>query len=320
MGWEEELLEFSLDGLVLPLKERRIRGGTDFAGVKYQGVSGQDTEPTGLKERHFDIVTELFSDVDEAHYPGLYRDLHDLLMDVGKMGEVEYNDVVWGPIPVIIADWDIFEEAGKRDGATITLEIQERASDPVTFIDGAGMDPSGMASIHAVDLDAALGDIGISLEDIETGFDDIGYPLDVDDALSFPELFITLTDGFFDLLEEGAVAADELAWEVDRYRARVDKVMSFDPMREATNWGAFYSAVSLADTVTRAADIAGGNDSDQGPQFVEFTVPEVMSAQEISQMYYGTPAKAQAIIARNPVPNPLFYPEGKILTIEALTF
>ena len=313
--WGDNLLPAMLDGVEFPVKERRIRGGFDFARARYQGTPGQDIEQTGLKARSFSITIELFREVDESHYPELYVSLHDLLTDIGKGGALEYTDIVWGPIPVQLADWDVIEESGMRNGATISLELEERSTDPVTFVDGAYTDPRAQSVVHAENLDAALADM-VTAEEVDESMEDAGFPLTEEELETFPELFLTLTDGFFAALDEGALAADELAWEVDRYRARIDRILAFDPMQDAENWSAYYSAIALADTITKAADLF---DSDSAEDLlVDYTVPRVMSSAEISVELYGDATKAGDIEARNPTPNPLFYPEGKVLTVEGV--
>lgn len=321
MAWVDDLLPASLDGIEFEPLERRVRGGTDFAGARYQGVSGQDTEPTGLRPRIFDLTVELFADVDEEAYPDKYLALHDLVMNADKVGEVEYVDPVFGPIPVIIAEWGIDENAGKQDGATFSFTLEEREADPVTFIDAAFTSPRGKAQALATSLDAELAALGITEDEITDSFDDAGFPLTDEEGASFPEIFITLTDSVFDTLENARVTAADLAWEVDRYRARVDRIIDFDPAKEASGWEAFYSAMNLVATVTKVANVVGGDEegSDEA-ELVAYEVVDTMSAQDISLDLYGTPDRADAIIARNPVPNPMFYPAGSVLQVDPVTF
>jgi len=320
MAWEEDLLPGSLDGIEFETLERRVRGGNDFAGARYQGVPGQDTEPTGIQPRVFELTVELFADIDPGHYPGKYLAAHDLVMDADKNGEVEYVDPVFGPIPVMIAEWGIAEHAERRDGAVFSFVLEERDPNPVQFVSPTFVSPKGLAQDHAAALDAELAAIGVTEQEVTDSFDDAGFPLGADEGASFPELFITLTDNFFATIEDAAILAADLAWEVDRYRARVDRIIEFDPVKEASGWEAFYSAMNLVATVTKVADIVGGDEDSNEPEVVTYVVPETMSAEDISIQLYGTPDRAGSIIARNPVANPLFYPEGAVLTVDPVLF
>jgi prophage DNA circulation protein len=320
MPWESDLITASLDGIEFPLRRRRAGGGNDFARASYQNVPGQDVEQTGIGARHFEIMAELFEDVDPSLYPGRYRQLHDLVQNKDKRGEVEYVDPVFGPINVIIARWESDEDADKRNGATMVFTLEERSAEPVQFLDLRFLAPRGFARDLASELDAGLPS-GIALQDVQTAFADIGWPLSADESASFPGLFLKLTDDMFDSFDSAALALDDIAFEVDRYRYRVDRLLAFDPIKSAENWSIFAAAVQLSATVTKVASAVGLNDTgDSRPQLVQFEVPAEMSAGDISHFLYGDYSKSARIEQLNPTPNPLFYQPGQILTVDAVTF
>lgn len=319
MPWESDLITASLDGIQFPLRGRRVEGGNDFARATYQNVPGQDVEPTGLGARRFEITTELFEDVDQSLYPGRYRQLHELLQNKEKRGEVEYVDPVWGPINVIIAHWEIIEEAEKRNGATMTFHLEERSAEPVQFMDLRFLAPRGFALDLASTIDTIMPDIGLPA--MQTAFADIGWPLSADESASFPGLFLKLTDDMFDSFDSAALALDDIAFEVDRYRYRVDRLLAFDPVKSAEGWSIFSAAVQLSATATKVATSVGLNgNGDEGPQTCQYEVPTEMSAGDISHALYGDFSKAARIVQLNPTPNPLFYQPGQILTVDVVSF
>ncbi len=316
--WEKLLVPASLDGIAFPIQRRGIEGGWDYARALYQNVEAQDLEVLGRRARRFELVVELFADIDESHYPGLYKQLHAMLVDTGKSGIVEYIDPVWGPLPIGIMDWRIEEEATKRDGATFILRVEERTVEKVQIAAPAFVDPRGLARNLASELDDTLA--GIGLPALSAAMADIGFPLTPDEAAGFPELMLTLVDNAFASMDDVSNGLEDVAYEVDRYRSRVDRILRFDPMREAASWSAFYAAMQLAATVTAVGKAIGigTSDANAGPQITTYEVIDNMMAEQVSLELYGTAAKAGRIRQLNPSRLP-FYAGGTTLKVDAVT-
>ena len=111
----------------------------------------------------------------------------------------------------------------------------------------------------------------------------------------------------------GALAADDLAAQVDAMRERIDVIANLSVVEEANRWSILHSTTRLMASVTAAAEKASLN----AVPIVEWVVPATMSSVEIALVLYNDRDRAGEISQRNPVPNPLFYPAGAVLSVLA---
>ncbi len=297
-------------GVPFPVSERRISGGRSYAPRKYPHRDGQDTEDTGREPYTFELTIPLFADVDPSHYPSIFEQLRAIVDEPDSQGELEYVDVELGPLPVKVKQWSWAETARERDGGVFTLTLEERSHDAfLVSILAAPPDSrgTGVALSRALDLTETVSEADVRAEWAAAGADLGDFELEPEDGL----LWTGLTDDFFLAIEDGGLAADELAERVDRFRLRGGLVLRMDDMRTPDGWPAAQVLVRLLDSISQAAE----SYAVQQPTAVLWRVPEEMSAWEISLRNFGTDERASEIISLNPVANPLFYRAGAVLTL-----
>lgn len=318
-AFAELLHEAALDGITFPVSSREVKGGRSFGRHRFPFRDGQITEPTGREPYTFELTCPLYATTDVANYPdlwpGRWEELRHLLEDPEKGGEFEYTDPVYGPIPVIVSDWQESSDAERRNGITLHLTIEERQLDerierPEILV-FADRDARGQAESLATEVDSGLANANISDDDLASAFADAGVPLTDNDPITEGRTFFSLVDEFGDALDEGAIAQDEIAARLDALRSRIDAVMSFDPMISAANWSTVIAAQQLIASCTDMAERA----SAKAPPVEDYYVADEKSVYDISAELYGTPARANDILTRNRIPNPLFIPAGTVLRV-----
>ena len=312
MGYFEEHLHVaSLHGIEFPIEERRVDRERDIARKLYPFRDGQTTEPTGRAPRKWEIDVPLFTGMrwtgSTPLFPDTYQALVALFADPDLQGEVEYVDPFDGPVSVILPKLSDVMKGTERDGVRLHFSIEERDDEAQLIRIRPENDPRGQADVHAEAVDAGFEDAGITEDEILDEFEAGGVPFD-EDELDYDSgfLFESMVDGFFEGLDAGALAGDEIAARVDVFRTRLDRVLNFSATGEAENWSLHYSIMRLAESISAAGEKA----SKDAPTVVEYQVDSETSHVEVSTRRYGTPDRADEIARRNPIRNPLVYPAG----------
>lgn len=314
MKWEDVHHTPRLGGVEIDPSRREVRGGRHFGRHLFPFRAGQEVEDTGRRPMIFDLDIPLFDGVDPNAYPGKLEQLRELFDSPETQGELEYVDPLLGPIQVKVADWDFSEGAEDRNGGFLRVVLEENSTDAFLASDIGRLDPRADAEVQAVAVDAGLSDVGLDEGELVTAWADAGVPLTgIEVQFEAGSLFLHIVDTFFETIEAAALAADEVAAVLDAHRLRIDRLLAFDPVREVRGWSIWHSAVGLSGSMTRAAESA----FESQPPVVLWPVPRRMSHFEISMSLYRTPNRAREISRRNPVRNPLFYPEGMQLRVLA---
>lgn len=313
--WDDIMQEASLGGVTFPLKSRRVSGGRDGARLSFPHAAGQAVDDTGRQPRSIELTIELYADVDPSHYPGIYRDLIALFEDDARMAEVEYVDPILAPMQAKVWGFSIDEESVTRNGATVTVELEEVTQD----VDGAALSPrratASVASESALELDAALLDAGVTDEEVFDAFGAVGAPVSDAERAEVPpgEVFVSTTRSFMERLRDGAQAADDLAATTDAARRRVSGLTTLPTLRTISGWRAYSSALQLVDALGQLADAAIA----RAVPVVELAVNADTSAVELSTRLYGTRDRAEEIVRRNPTLRPHAYRAGTVLRVAA---
>lgn len=308
--WEEFLQEAELGGVVLPVVRRRLRQRRAYGRKELPYVSGQETESTGRGPRIFEVQIELFADVDPEHYPDRYEELVAVLNDDVAGGKTTWVDPVWGPVQVAITEMDIDEDSQARDGATISLVLEEDGfSDLAQESESWLFVPSDRATAEAdaAELDAAREDAGISDDDLDTAWGDAGFAREPGETLSF-------ADGVTDMLaaiDEGAQRADEVTGKVDRVRARAEALMEMSEAQTASAWPVLERGARLIETTRRIGEAVLARSGTLQP----YTTSGWRSVFEIAVELYGSVDRADEVMRRNPLQHPLFIPPGTVLSV-----
>ena len=316
--WDEILHEAKLDGVPFPLTRRHVEGTHAYASHKPAFRDGQDVERLGRDPYTFDLTSPFFDGLFDPREDGLpwYPDGYDelrLVLEAG--GVVEYIDPILGPIDVQIVGWGDDHEAARRNGAMLTIKLEEVTRVP-QLVRVLPQEPRGEADNFASLIDQLLIDNGIDDDDLVDQFALAGVPLVGDDALSLlgtGAMIVGLVDQIFAAIDEAALAVDEVAALVDEFRSRLDAILSFDALAEVSTWSLTTSIARLGDSVTRAADKAVAGKV----PVIDVTLSDTMSAWEIALDLYADPSRAGEIIARNPTRYPLAYPRGTTLRVLA---
>lgn len=311
--WTEILQDASLGGVVFPLRARRFSGGRDGARLQFPHQPGQGVDDTGRQPRSLELSIELFADVNPDHYPGLYRELLAVFEDDVQLAEVEYVDPILPPMSVKVWGYEVSEEAGARNGATITVSIEEVTQD----VDGAALTPRRSARVAAsetsLELDDALAQLGLSDEDVKTSFAAAGAPLGGEEAAAIApgEVFSTLTTTFSEALSTGVRTVDELAALSDTMRRRVTGVTSLSALRTTAGWRAYSAALTLVDALGELAEASAA----RAVPIVEMVLTSETSAAELAARLYGDRGRAAEIVTRNPTRRPHAYPAGAVVRV-----
>ncbi|MCC7542352.1 MAG: DNA circularization N-terminal domain-containing protein [Deltaproteobacteria bacterium] len=312
--FEEELQEAALDGITFPVSSRRVAGGRAYGRHRYAYRDGQAGENTGLEPVVIEIEAPIFNGVEwpTELWPATWDALRLLLEDTESSGHFEFDDPEFGPIQCIVPDWSWETTADERDGGRLRLTIERAELDEGTLA-MRDSDAQGTSARLATQLDSALIDAGLDGDDIATTLEAYGVPLaDTDPVdLSAGNVFASLVTDFTGALDEGALMQDEVAARLDEIRSRIDAVRSLPETQSPRNWSLLYSAERLIASVTDVAEAARRT----APPIGDYYVRDMMSIYEISAELYRTSLRAEEILTRNVVPDPLFIPRGTVLRV-----
>lgn len=308
--WEDTLHPCSIAGVAFPLGSRKVHGGRALARRRYPHRDGQDQEDTGREPYSFILTVPLFADVDPAHYPETYERLRSVL-DLEQ--ELDYVDAELGPLRAKVVEWDWDQDAERRDGGVLTLNIEEIGSEPVVFtVLSSGAVARQLAILMGAAADDALIDALLDEDTIKAGWESSGFAL-TSSELDYTEgaLFESLVEDFFSDVDEMASEFDSLTARFETLSARVESVLETPEAGLATGWTLTQSLIRMRDVCAQALEQVR---LDQ-PQLVEYRVPQEMSAWQVSVALYGTEDRADEIIRANPRTSPLFYRAGDVLIV-----
>jgi prophage DNA circulation protein len=306
--WEELLQPGSLDDVGLPVGRRRITGGRVVARKELPYVGGQEVEPMGRMARKLEVTVELFADVDEALYPERYEQLVALLEDDEEPVHT-WTDPVWGAMQVIVTSWDVDENAEARDGASISMTLEEvgfaEQADAVVSL--LTTSDRSRAETDAAELDGSIAEAGITDADLEGAWNAAGFARADGESLSFADQVTSLIADVDDAVQD----AEAVAAIVDRTRARIQGVVGLAQARTTAAWPVLERGARLIDTVARIGDEAIA----QQGRIVLHTTTGPTSVYELANKLYGDMDRVDEILRRNSLPNPLFIRPGSVLRV-----
>jgi prophage DNA circulation protein len=292
--WKETLVESSLDKVILDPTTRNVKTGREFTRYKYPYRKGQGVEDLGRKTYVWTLTYDLFAGISPKLYPGTYDELLAIIEDETKRGEVEYVDPELGAFDVKVADYDINTVGDRRNGASVTVVLEERAFDQSLLQNSAKLTARAAAAKASKDADYL--------------FNQDPVPLEETDMVSTP----TLTDAWRacqNALDTAALGADQVAAKIDEFVLVSEKFLSFSAEEEIARWSitcAVYDAIGAA---YRVGDEQVKGEGSSG-KVMRYTLPDEMSAMEVAQRYYGDAGMAELVMFNNPTTNPLIYPRG----------
>lgn len=318
--WSEILQECKLGDLVLPVEAISRSGGFSFARQKYPFRPGQDVEDTGREPLRFSLTVPLFAGMTLEGggelYPARYEELLFLCVDSARAGEVEYIDPVLGPYRVKIASWNADDASTDQDGGRFRIELEERIAEEESLrltLSETGGNALSRASELGEEVDAGLEEKGVTKADLAQGFKDGGFPLEGEE-FDWPEgeVFSSAVTSGFAALNAGALAADDVAAQVDRFTSRVDSVLAFDALEELDAWSVRSSLVRLRETFALAGQRVVASDS---RRITVFTTQGATNVYRIARDLYGDARQADALLRLNAIANPLAIPAGTVLRV-----
>lgn len=306
--WQQNLLQASLDGVEFPVAERQVMTGRHFARYQYAFRDGQGVEDLGRKTYEFNLTIPLFRGVNVGHYPDTFNRLVAIVEDVELRGEVEYVDPEYGPFDVKIVDYSWSTDPARRDGGMLTLKLEERGFDQSLLQNLTSSSLSGRSRADALarTVDFELGTLpDVTQEDLAVAFDttDSGRPFSL----------TQLWSDFQGALDQGALAADEIAAQLDELTFFAEKVLNFSAIDELKRWSIYNSTI---DFLGAAQDVADET-AKQSPtlRVLEVVLPGDMSPYDIAQSYLGDAGRATEVMFANPSTNPLLYARGTLIRL-----
>lgn len=297
--WEQSLLTASLNYVEFPVGDRGVNTGRNFARYAYPYRDGQGVEDLGRKVYQFSLTVPLFRGVSTSHYPDTYDRLIAIIEDDDLRGEVEYVDPEYGPINVKIVDYGWRTVAERRDGGVLTIQLEER-----------GFEQSLLQNLSSPEL-AGRARAAQLAQDVDFGMAALGLPPEEQiDGGSF-----SLTDAyqkFQAAIDEGALAADEVAAQLDEITLVTEKVLSFSAVEELQRFSIYNAAIDFLG----ACEDVGNEAVEPVETLIEIVLADDMDAFAIAARYLGNASRADEVIFQNPG-DPLLYPRGSVITVPA---
>lgn len=307
--------EAILGGVIVPLRRRSFAGGRHAVPELFPHQPGQGMGDVGRRPLELELEVGLFRDVDEEHYPNRLHDLLVILNGDDQSEPIEYLDPFVDPMHVKVVSWTVAEEAEARNGAVVTIRMEE-----VTLRAEASslsviprQSPRSMTFRASEVLDAELDLAGITDADIEDAWADAGYPKTADEKASWPAgaAFASASTDFFAELDRGVRAADEVGGLVTGVLARVTSITRLPTVRAPAAFSAYEASLRLLDATASAAEEAIA----AVVPVVSWTVPDTMSAIDVSFALYGVRDRDEEILRRNPTRRPWGYERGTTLRV-----
>lgn len=302
--WEDNLLTASLGEVEFPMGSRSIRGGRRIGKSELPYRDGQGIEDTGRAPYVFDLKIPLYrgmasKETADALYPGTLDKLIDLIDSSSVRGEVEYIDPEYGPYDVKISTFSWDTEPERQDGGVLSLVLEERGFDQ-SLLESLKSDPRFAARARAL---KSSQDVDYLLQSIMSKPDATKYLKEKADGLSLANAW----SKFQDLLDQGAMALDDIAAQVDSVTFLANRIMAFDLGDELARWSVVNSCISFIGAARDVVDTANESPSER---MVDFVLPADMSIYEIAAARYGDSSRAEEISFNNPTQNPMRYPAG----------
>jgi prophage DNA circulation protein len=311
-AWDDILQEASIGGVEFPLARRRWSGGRDGAHLVFPHAPGQAVDDTGRKARTLELEIELFADIDESYYPGKFRELVSLFENDTQQGEHEYVDPILAPMNVKVWDFDVDEDADRRNGGVIRVSLEEVTQEVRSTVLSPRRSPRVVASETAAELDDAVAESGVTDAEVDSAFEKAGAPKSGEEkAWPAGQTFGSLTTAFVDGLNTGLRSVDEVAARADIARRRVASVTSLAPFRTVGGWRGYAASLQLVDALADLAETAAR----KAVAIIEVRLTADTSAAELALRLYQDRTRAGEIIQRNPTRNPNRYPSGSVLKV-----
>jgi DNA circularisation protein N-terminus len=299
--WEDNLQQASLEYVEFPVQGRTLGTGRRKASTQLPYRSGQLVEDFGRKVFTWSLTVPLYRGMDwptDTLYPDVYLRLLALVTDESVRGEVTYIDPEFGPFQVSIVDYDISTPADRQDGVLMTLRLEERGLDQDLL---ANLSPSKQGG-------ATRALLAAEQVDQEVAYDPA--PQEEKPSVSLGDAW----KSFQAALDQGALAADEIAALLDDLYFTAEKFINFSAKEELERWSLFQSVVRFLGAAEDAADASA---SDQGSlsALIEAVLPADMSAFDIATYYHDDAQRADEVVFNNPSSNPLSYPRGSVVRV-----
>jgi prophage DNA circulation protein len=296
--WEQNLLTATIGFVEVPISDRRVQTGREWARHRFPYRDGQGGEDLGRKVYVWNLTIPLYRGIDPDLYPDRYHQLIALIEDPESRGECEFTDPEWGPFNVKLVDYSISTPADRRDGVELQITLEE-----------LGFDASALANLTRPKVAGAAEALSYAADvDQEVAFSG-------DDPVNIPPR--TLTDSWRDFqasLDEGALAADVVAERMDELYLVADKYAQYSARDEIERWSIFTSTVALLGAAEDYADESARNENAQ-TRLIEVRIPSDMSAYDIASTYHGDAGRAEEVLFNNPNTNPASYPRGAMVRL-----
>lgn len=309
--WEETLVEAQIDDVSFPVRARGFTTGRDGARIRRPYQDGQEFDDTGRKPMTFKLSIELFADVDESHYPGLYSDLIDVITRrEDGAPPLRYTDPVLGMFDVCVLDMQVDEDAMVRNGATVALMLEEVTTADATFI--VPPRAPGRAAIEwAADLDDSLGEANVTEANVTEAWDAADVPATDGETGSFTDLVGSVQE----TLGTAASVVSEVERAVDLVRQRVSAVLGLEAVAQGAevSWGVRASGYLLLDALGEQADRAVAS----AVPIEERVLADSAGVYDLALSQYGDARRVSEILRRNPAARPWAYRAGTTIRMAA---
>lgn len=298
--WGENLLEASIGYVEVPVEDRRVGVGRNFARYTFAYRDGQGGEDLGRKVYQFTLTLPLYRGVDESLYPDAYQRLLAIIEDPEQRAEVEYVDPEFGPMNCKVLDYDISTPGTKRNGVTMVVTLEELGFDASAIDNLTRPNVSGEAEALSL---AAAADIEVASID--------------EPAEDKPEFSLTETwRSFQDSLNEGAQSADAIAAQLDEVYLVAEKFAAYSDKDEIQRWSIFISTVNFLGAAEDVANESARNEN-ATTRLIAVVLPAEMSAYDIASYFHGDASRAEEVIFNNPTSNPMLYAAGSTVRLNS---
>jgi hypothetical protein len=305
--WAENLQQASLSYIEFPVGDRKLGTGRRKAKTQLPYRSGQLGEDLGRKVFTWTLTVPLYRGMDwptDTLYPDVYLRLLSLVTDETVRGEVEYVDPEFGPFQVSIEDYDISTPANMQDGVTLIIHLEELGLDQ-DLLGNLSPSKQGGATKALLAAQEVDQDVGFTVEAQEDKPD-----------VSLGDAWKSFQAG----LDAGALAADEIAAQLDDLYLTAEKFINFSAKDEIERWSLFNSVITFLGAAEDASD-ASASDQGSTATLIEAQLPADMSAYDIAAYFHNDAGRAEEVVFNNPSSNPLSYPRGSTVRVasDALT-
>lgn len=287
------LLDASFEGLTFPVSECSTDGGHDAVEHVAYRRRGADIEPTGLKAYRGTLTVPLLNGLGTYGndlFPGRWRDLTQKF-ETTPIGTLYHP--TRGSFTALIQSWPEKASPSVRNGVTLEVHWVEHNGESLILLssaDAAAANAPANAQRQAAEADTATAAVtpAGTFVPLEARFADALAYLDLA-TRSYAQVTATVAD--LVSLVNGNLALPALA--------------------PASAHAAVIALEALRATTYRLVDHYLGTAA--RPR--SYTVPRTMALWQVAQEVYGDASRVGLLAAANAVPDPLFVPAGRVLTV-----